>query len=114
MNILIIGGGGREHALARAISTSKKCTQLYAAPGNPGISHFATCLEISSDNPEFIIQECQKWKIELVVIGPEVPLVSGLADALRNHNIVAFGPSAAAARSVALSMIVRAICSALP
>ena len=110
MNILIIGGGGREHALAREISTSQKCTQLYAAPGNPGISQFATCLEISSDNPQAIIQECQKRKIELVVIGPEVPLVSGLADALRNHNIAAFGPSAAAAKLEGSKYFARDFC----
>ncbi len=110
MNILIIGGGGREHALARAISKSQKCTQLYAAPGNPGISQFATCLEISSDNPESVIQECQKREIKLVVIGPELPLVLGLADALRNHNILAFGPSAAASRLEGSKSFARDFC----
>ena len=110
MNILIIGNGGREHAIARAISTSRKCTHLYASPGNPGISQFATCIEISSDNPESIIRECQKRKIELVVIGPEVPLVSGLADALRGQSIAAFGPSAAAARLEGSKYFARDFC----
>ena len=110
MNILIIGGGGREHALAHAISISQKCTQLYASPGNPGISQFANCLEISYNNPELIIQTCQDLKIELVVIGPEVPLVSGLADALRHHEIAAFGPSAAAARLEGSKYFARDFC----
>ena len=65
MNVLIVGGGGREHALAKAISTSIKCTRLYAAPGNPGISKFATCIELSSENNEAIIQECKRFNIDL-------------------------------------------------
>ena len=110
MNILIIGNGGREHAIARAISASQNCTHLYASPGNPGISQFATCIEMSSDNPETIIRECQKRKIELVVIGPEVPLVSGLADALRSQNIAAFGPSSVAARLEGSKYFARDFC----
>ena len=65
MNVLIVGEGGREHALAKAISTSIKCTRLYAAPGNPGISKFATCIELSSENNEAIIQECKRFNIDL-------------------------------------------------
>ena len=110
MNVLIVGGGGREHALAKAISTSIKCTRLYAAPGNPGISKFATCIELSSENNEAIIQECKRFNIELVVIGPEVPLVAGLADALRASNILAFGPSAAAAELEGSKYFARDFC----
>lgn len=110
MNVLIVGGGGREHALAKAISTSIKCTRLYAVPGNPGISKFATCIELSSENNEAIIQECKRFNIELVVIGPEVPLVAGLADALRASNILAFGPSAAAAELEGSKYFARDFC----
>ncbi len=110
MNVLIIGSGGREHALAHNISTSQTCSQLYAAPGNPGISQFATCLGISIDNHNAIIHECLKHNIKLVVIGPELPLVLGLADVLRKHNILAFGPSAAAAKLEGSKYFARDFC----
>ncbi|MDC0395300.1 phosphoribosylamine--glycine ligase, partial [Alphaproteobacteria bacterium] len=110
MKILIIGGGGREHAMARAISASKKCTHLFAAPGNPGIAEFATCLNLPIDDHLSIISECQKLAIELVVIGPEVPLVAGLADRLRAHEILVFGPSAAAARLEGSKYFARDFC----
>jgi len=110
MKILIIGGGGREHAMARAISASKKCTHLFAAPGNPGIAEFATCLNLPIDDHLSIISECQKLAIELVVIGPEVPLVAELADRLRAHEILVCGPSAAAARLEGSKYFARDFC----
>ena len=110
MNILIIGSGGREHALAHNIVASKRCSHLYAAPGNPGISQFATCLEISIDNHDSIIRKCIEHNIKLVVIGPEMPLVSGLADVLREHDILAFGPSAAAAKLEGSKYFARDFC----
>ncbi len=111
MNVLLIGGGGREHALAHNISASRACSHLYAAPGNPGISQFATCLKLSIEDHETIIRECREHDINLVVIGPEMPLVAGLADVLRKNNILAFGPSAAAAKLEGSKFFARNFCS---
>ena len=99
MNILIIGSGGREHALAWKISQSPKCSKLYAIPGNPGIEEFAECVEeISISNNEEVIKFAKKHAIDLVVIGPEAPLVNGLVDDLTSVGIKAFGPTKAAAQ----------------
>ena len=110
MNVLIIGSGGREHALAHNISASQKCSRLYVAPGNPGISQFAICLEISIDDHEAIIRKCREHNIKLVIIGPEMPLVLGLADLLRENNILAFGPSASAAKLEGSKFFAREFC----
>ena len=98
MNILLIGGGGREHALAWAISRSPRLTTLYAAPGNPGIAAHATCVPIGVDAFDDLVRFADKERIDLTVVGPEVPLVAGLADRLAAAGHVVFGPSAAAAR----------------
>ena len=93
LNILIIGGGGRENALAWKIAQSPKCKKLYAMPGNPGISEFAECV---ADEP--ILNFAKKNSIDLVVIGPEASLVEGLADELTAAGIKTFGPNKAAAQ----------------
>lgn len=98
MKILIIGSGGREHALSLAISKSKKPTELYCIPGNPGTKDIAENVQINISQSEAIAQFCLYHNIDLVVIGPEQPLVDGLADYLRQKNIKVFGPSSAAAR----------------
>ena len=99
MNILIIGSGGREHALAWKISQSPKCSKLYAMPGNPGIEEFAECVEnISINDNESVINFAKEHSIDLVVIGPEAPLVNGLVDDLTAAGIKAFGPTKAAAQ----------------
>jgi phosphoribosylamine--glycine ligase len=98
MNILIIGAGGREHALAWKIAASPMLTKLYAAPGNPGIAEHAECVTLDLDDHESIAAFCKLMAIDLVVVGPEAPLVAGLADVLASHGIRVFGPSAAAAR----------------
>ena len=110
MNVLIIGSGGREHALAHNISASQACSHLFAAPGNPGISQFATCLKLSIDDHDTIIRKCREHDIKLVVIGPEMPLVAGLADVLRKNNILAFGPSASAAKLEGSKFFARDFC----
>ena len=110
MNVLIIGSGGREHALAHKISASQKCSHLYAAPGNPGISQFATCLKLSIDDHDTIIHKCREYDIKLVIIGPEMPLVAGLADILRTNNILAFGPNASAAEIEGSKFFARDFC----
>lgn len=98
MNILVIGSGGREHSLCWAIAASPLCDTLYCAPGNGGIREHATCIDLDTDNADAVIDFCQDHKIGLVVVGPEAPLVAGLVDRLRDADIKAFGPTAAAAR----------------
>ncbi len=98
MNVLLIGSGGREHALAWKLAQSPALTTLYAAPGNPGIAQHATIAAIGPADHRGIIDFCLRNSIELVVIGPEAPLVDGLADNLRTMKIAVFGPDAKAAQ----------------
>lgn len=98
MNVLLIGSGGREHALAWKLAQSPTLTTLYAAPGNPGIAQHATIAAIDPADHRAIIDFCLRNSIELVVIGPEAPLVDGLADNLRTMKIAVFGPDAKAAQ----------------
>jgi phosphoribosylamine--glycine ligase len=98
MNVLVIGSGGREHAIALKINQSKKLKSLYCIPGNPGTETFALNFTIDVNNHKSIINFCEEKKIELVVIGPEQPLVDGLSDHLRSSGFKVFGPSANAAR----------------
>ena len=95
MRILIVGGGGREHALAWKLSQE---AEVFAAPGNPGISRVAECLPIRADNFDAISVACREKEVGLVVIGPEIPLIEGLADRLRSEGSLVFGPGAEAAQ----------------
>src|SRR5580698_1321506 len=97
MRILVIGSGGREHALCWAIAASPLVEKLYCAPGNAGIADDAECVPIGVMDTAGITDFAKKEKIDLVVVGPEAPLVAGLVDALEAEGIAAFGPSAAAA-----------------
>ncbi len=98
MNVLLIGSGGREHALAWKIAASPMLTKLYCLPGNPGIADDAECVALPLDDHAAIIGFAEDRQIDLVVVGPEAPLVAGLGDELRRRGIRVFGPSAAAAR----------------
>ena len=98
MNVLLIGSGGREHALAWKIAASPLLTRLYAAPGNPGIAGEAELVQLSPEDHGAIVAFCRERAIDLVVVGPEAPLVAGLGDRLREAGIRVFGGSAAAAR----------------
>ncbi len=98
MKVLIVGSGGREHALAWAVAKSKKLTQLFAAPGNAGIADVATCLDIDAEDLDGICEAISEHGIEFVIVGPEAPLVAGLADRVEAMGIPVFGPSAAAAQ----------------
>jgi phosphoribosylamine--glycine ligase len=98
MRILVVGSGGREHALCWAIAASPLCDALYCAPGNAGIADVAECVPIGQEDLPALVAFAQREKIDFVVIGPEGPLVAGLADLLAQAGIKAFGPSAAAAR----------------
>ncbi|MHA6685038.1 phosphoribosylamine--glycine ligase [Mesorhizobium sp. A556] len=98
MNVLLLGSGGREHALAWKLAASPMLTKLYAAPGNPGVAQEAELAALDMADHAAIVEFCRAKKIDLVVVGPEAPLVAGLADDLRAANIRVFGPSKAAAQ----------------
>ena len=97
MKILLVGSGGREHALALGLKADKKCSELHVAPGNPGIAEIATTHPLTITDNQAILALAQSLAVDLVVIGPEVPLVNGAADTLRAAGIATFGPSKAAA-----------------
>jgi phosphoribosylamine--glycine ligase len=98
MNILLLGSGGREHALAWKLAQSPSLTKLYAAPGNPGIAEEAEVVTLEATDHAAVIAFCAEKQIGLVVIGPEAPLVDGLSDSLRAAGVPVFGPSQAAAQ----------------
>ena len=98
MRVLVIGGGGREHAIVRALAADPVVTELHAAPGNPGIAALARTHEVSANDPADVTGLAKRLGADLVVIGPEAPLVAGVADAVRAAGIAVFGPDAAAAR----------------
>jgi phosphoribosylamine--glycine ligase len=98
MKILLVGSGGREHALGLGLHADPECTELHIAPGNPGIAEFATCHALVITDNQAIVELAKKLDIDLVVIGPEVPLVNGVCDVLRAAGISVFGPSKAAAQ----------------
>jgi len=110
MNVLLIGSGGREHALAWALAASPMLTTLYAAPGNGGICTEAECVPLDVDDHDAVVTFCREKAVDLVVIGPEAPLVAGLADALAGAGIKAFGPSAAAAQLEGSKGFTKAVC----
>jgi len=95
---LVVGSGGREHALAWALSRSPDLEEVHAAPGNPGIAAVAHCHPVRADDHAALVSVARELRIDLVVVGPEAPLVAGLADELRHRGLTVFGPSAAAAR----------------
>ncbi|MEJ6574545.1 MAG: phosphoribosylamine--glycine ligase [Actinomycetes bacterium] len=98
MKVLLIGSGGREHALAAALNRDTTLEELHVAPGNPGIAEIALCHAIDTTDNTAVVELAKSLNIDLVVVGPEKPLVNGLADALNKANIACFGPSKAAAQ----------------
>ena len=98
MKILLVGSGGREHALALGLQADPACTELHCAPGNPGTSQIATNHLVAVTDNAAIVALAKELQVDLVVIGPEVPLVNGVADLLRAAGITTFGPSKAAAQ----------------
>ena len=98
MRVLLIGSGGREHALAAALNRDPQLEELHVAPGNPGIAEIALCHAIDTDDNKAVIELATSLHIDLIVVGPEKPLVNGLADAARAAGIPCFGPSKAAAQ----------------
>ena len=98
MRVLVVGGGGREHAIVRALGRSPRSPELLCAPGNAGIAAEARCLEIGADDLDALLAAARDEEVGLVVVGPEAPLVAGLVDLLETEGIPAFGPSGEAAR----------------
>jgi len=96
--VLVVGSGGREHALAWALARGGSVDELHAAPGNPGIAALAHCHPVRADDLAAVVSLARELPVDLVVVGPEAPLVAGLGDELRQRGIAVFGPSAAAAR----------------
>ena len=113
MNILILGGGGREHSLAWATLQNPKCDKLIVAPGNAGIAQIAECARLDIEDRGAVAEFAGEHAIDLVIIGPEAPLAAGVADRLREAGILVFGPSAAAARLEASKNFTKEICAAV-
>ena len=111
MKVLVIGGGGREHALCWALSKSPLLSKLYCAPGNAGIASLAECLPHSSEDLPAIVKEAKERKIDFVIVGPEIPLAAGLIDALTAEKILCFGPTAAAAQLEASKGFMKDLCA---
>ena len=112
MNILILGGGGREHALAWAVKQNPKCDRLIVAPGNAGIAAIAECATLDIEDGGAVAEFAAENAVDFVIIGPEAPLVAGVADRLRAAGVSVFGPSAAAARLEASKAFTHEICDA--
>jgi phosphoribosylamine--glycine ligase len=110
MNVLLIGSGGREHALAWALSSSPLLTRLVCAPGNGGITQVADCVALDVSDHEAVISYCKDENIDFVVVGPEAPLVAGLADDLNSAGIKVFGPSKAAAQLEGSKKFTKELC----
>jgi phosphoribosylamine--glycine ligase len=98
VRVLVVGSGGREHALAWKLAQSNRLEALHAAPGNPGIARLGECHPVRAEDAEGLLDLCHTLGVDLVVVGPELPLVAGVADTLRHAGVAVFGPSRAAAR----------------
>jgi phosphoribosylamine--glycine ligase len=112
MNILILGGGGREHALAWAFQQNPKCDRLIVAPGNAGIAAIAECADIDIVDGAAVVTFAEENAVDFVMIGPEAPLAAGVADACRGAGLLTFGPSAEAARLESSKAFTKEVCDA--
>ena len=113
MNILILGGGGREHSLAWAVAQNPKCDRLIVAPGNAGIAQVAECADIDILDGDAVATFAEENAVDVVIVGPEAPLAAGVSDRLRGAGFLVFGPSAAAARLEASKAFTKEICDAV-
>ncbi|MDZ7628310.1 MAG: phosphoribosylamine--glycine ligase [Parvularculaceae bacterium] len=112
MKVLLVGGGGREHALGWKIAQSPLLTRLYLAPGNPGLNRLGEPIAVAAEDIDGIVAAAREKAVDLVVVGPEAPLAAGLADRLASHSIACFGPSAGAARLEASKGFMKEIAAA--
>ena len=113
MKVLLIGGGGREHALGWKIAQSPSLSKLYLVPGNPGLNQIGETLDVKADDIGAIVAAAQEVKADLVIVGPEAPLADGLGDALRLANIPCFGPDKAAAMLETSKQFMKEVCDAV-
>lgn len=113
MNILILGGGGREHALAWAVMQNPKCDKLIVAPGNAGIAQIAECADMDILNGASVVNFCDENAIDFIIVGPEAPLAAGISDRLRDAGLMVFGPSKDAAQLEASKAFTKEICAAV-
>ena len=112
MRILVLGGGGREHALCWKITQSPMVTQLWCAPGNAGIADVAECIALNANSPDDVTAFCHANAVDLLVVGPEAPLEAGVSDAARAAGITVFGPSKAAAMLETSKSFTKDVCDA--
>ncbi|HET8996625.1 MAG TPA: phosphoribosylamine--glycine ligase, partial [Acetobacteraceae bacterium] len=110
MRVLVVGSGGREHALCWALAASPLLTKLYCAPGNPGIGELAECVKIGATDIAELVAFAQEHAIDLVVPGPEAPLSAGIADAMEDAAIACCGPTRDAARLESSKSFTKQIC----
>ena len=110
MKILVLGGGGREHALIWAITQNPKCKEIFCAPGNAGIARVAKAIDLNIVSPHQVVKFCRRVSIDFVIIGPEAPLMNGVTDALRNEGILTFGPSKASSRLETSKAFTKEVC----
>ncbi len=110
LNILILGRGGREHSIAWAVKQNPKCRSLFVAPGNAGIAEIATCVPVDINNPDAVAALAKERAIDFVIIGPEMPLASGVSDYLRDSGFCVFGPAAMAAKLETSKYFAKEIC----
>jgi phosphoribosylamine--glycine ligase len=113
MRVLVVGSGGREHALTWAIAASPLCDRLFCAPGNAGVAEEAECVPIAATDIAGLVAFCRRERVEFVVVGPELPLALGLVDALEAEGIAAFGPAAAAAALEASKGFAKDFCASV-
>jgi len=97
MKVLILGSGGREHAIARAVKQSPRCTEIVCAPGNPGMANLGRCVPVDIGNNQALLALAQAEKVDFTIVGPEIPLVNGVVDLFRKNGLLVFGPTARAA-----------------
>ena len=112
MRILVLGGGGREHALVWAVAQNPKCDALFCAPGNAGIAEIAECHDLDINSPDMVLSFVQEKEVDFVIVGPEAPLVAGVAEHLRRHGILTFGPDKRGAELEASKNYTKEICAA--
>jgi len=111
MGVLLIGAGGREHALAYALSRSQMAGDIFCTPGNGGISEYAKCIDLDVGDHQGLIKFCWENNVGLVVVGPEQPLVEGIVESLEAEGIKTFGPSQKAAQLEASKSFTKQLCS---
>ena len=111
MKVLVVGSGGREHALCWAIAKSPRCARLYCAPGNPGIAAVAECVDVAAEDLDGLVAFARDRAVDFVVVGPEAPLVAGLADRLIEAGVAVFGPSRAAAEIEGSKVLMKDLCA---